>query len=132
MTKTEKKIFKKIYEYLLEIQKDTKNEWCFPVGICSIFSLIDKYNLRYNKGLKFVSQIPEFAAFAPKEKRDTVDWQDKKYKYPSTGSFWWEWPMNNRKLAIEERLTAVAFILTMPEDLVPELTKQKKTKKKKK
>ena len=126
MTKTEKKIFKKIYEYLLEIQKDTKNEWCFVVGICSIFNLID------HKSLKFVSQIPEFAAFAPEKFRDLVDWQDKKYKYPSTGSFWWELPMDNRKLAIEERLTAVAFILTMPEDLVPELTKQKKTKKKKK
>lgn len=126
MTKTEKKIFKKIYEYLLEIQKDTKNEWCFPVGICSIFNLLD------HKSLKFVTHIPEFAALAPADKRDYIGWIDKKYLYPSTGSFWWEPPLDNKKLAIEERLTALAFVLTMPKDLVPELTKQKKTKKKKK
>ena len=125
MTTAERNLFKKIYEYLFNVQKNKKSD--YVVGICSIFNLLNE------KTLKSIVEIAEFSAFAPKNKWDIIDWLDKKYLYPSTWGFWWLSPVNNKdKLIIEERLTAIAFMLTMPKDIVPEFTKQKKTKKKKK
>lgn len=139
MTKTERKILNKMAEFQQNNLKKINNQKdrIYPIGLCSLF-YYTRHFLKSGNSLE-IEKILEFCALAPKECWDNI--HDNGLLYPFNSKYWWtkgkDKDHNFPVIAVEERLTALAFMLTMPEDMVPELKKipskkKSKTKKKKK